>query len=320
VPKALPSKAIANPAGKGKIPFWVRLKAWWEGYDLAIRPKQITAADVGDLTQDAVGYEAAAPRSARLEVMQQIWGKGMSGPGDEEYILRLVKPLGLRPAHTVIDVGAGLGGATRLIAEKFDTWITGLESDREIADEGMELSTMGGLAKRAPIHYFDMDRYEFRENSTDCVVSKEALFIVEDKERLLKEIIRMIRPRGQLLFTDYVLTEKADERAVYKWVEGEPKRPYPWTMRDYEDILTESRLDIRIKEDITDEVYGIITGSWARFLSGLKGKRLERDASTAINAAVELWTRRTQAIDAGALRICRFHALKKEAERMLSDW
>jgi len=27
-----------------------------------------------------------------------------------------------------------------------------------------------------------------------------------------------------------------------------------------------------------------------------------------------------QAIDAGALKICRFHALKKEAEKMLSDW
>src|SRR3546814_15536869 len=126
-----------------------------------------------------------------------------------------LKPLALNPAHTVIDVGAGLGGATRLIAEKFDIWITGLESDREVADKGMELSTMAGLAKRAPIHYFDMDRYEFRENSTDCVISKESLFTVEDKERLLKEIIRMIRPRGPLPFTDYVLAEKDAERAVY---------------------------------------------------------------------------------------------------------
>jgi SAM-dependent methyltransferase len=317
---ALPSRATAKPAGKGKIPFWVRLKAWWEGYDLAIRPKQKIPLDMGELSQDAVRYEAPEPRSMRLEVMQQIWGKGMSGPGDEDYILRLVKPLGLNPAHTVIDVGAGLGGATRLISEKFDIWITGLESDREVSDEGMELSTMAGLAKRAPIHYFDMDRYEFRENSTDCVISKESLFTVEDKDRLLKEIIRMIRPRGQLLFTDYVLAEKADERAVFAWADGEPKRPNAWTMRDYETALTEARLDIRIKEDITEEVYGIITGSWAHFLSSLKGKTVDKDTAAAVTAAVELWTRRTRAIDAGALRICRFHALKKEAEKMLSDW
>jgi hypothetical protein len=50
-------------------------------------------------------------------------------------------------------------------------------------------------------------------------------------------------------------------------------------MRDYEAMLTEARLDIRIKEDITDEVYGIITGSWARFLSSLKGKRVDKDTS-----------------------------------------
>lgn len=317
---ALLSNAAAKPAGRGKIPFWMRLKAWWEGYDLALRQKDKIPLDMGELSQDAVRYEESEPRSMRLEVMQQIWGKGMSGPGDENYILRLVKPLGLNPALTVIDVGAGLGGATRLISEKFDIWITGLEQDREVADAGMEMSTMAGVAKRAPIHYFDMDRYEFRENSTDVVISKEALYTVEDKERLLKEIIHMIRPRGQLLFTDYILTEDADDRAVFAWSEGEPKKPFPWTMRDYESMLTESRLDIRIKEDITDEVYNIITGSWATFLSSLKGKTVDKESSEAITEAVELWTRRTRAIDAGALRICRFHALKKEAEKMLSDW
>jgi ubiquinone/menaquinone biosynthesis C-methylase UbiE len=317
---ALQSRAVSKAGTKPRIPFWVRLKAWWEGYDLALRRKQQIAVEMGDLTQDAVRYEQPDRVSKRLEVMQRLWGKGMSGPGDEAYILKLVKPFGLDPAFTVIDVGAGLGGATRLISEKFDIWITGLESDREVADAGMELSTMAGLAKRAPIHYFDMDRYEFRENSTDCVFSKEALFTVEDKDRLLKEIIHMIKPRGQLLFTDYVLSEDADERAVFDWAAGEPKRPNPWTMRDYEVALTEARLDIRIKEDITEQVYGIITGNWARFLSGLKGKAVDKDTAEAITDAVELWTRRTQAIDAGALRVCRFHALKKEAEKMLSDW
>src|SRR3546814_19255546 len=94
----------------------------------------------------------------------------MSVPGDEEKNLRLVKPLALNPAHTVIDVGAGLGGATRLIAEKFDIWITGLESDREVADKGMELSTMAGLAKRAPIHHFDSDRSNGRASGRERVL------------------------------------------------------------------------------------------------------------------------------------------------------
>src|SRR3546814_6415465 len=80
----------------------------------------------------------------------------------------------------------------------------------------------------------------------------------------------MRRPRGQLLFTYYVLAEKADERAVYTWAEDEPKRPYPWTTRDYEDMLTDARLDIRIKEDIrseehTSELQSIMSISYAVF-------------------------------------------------------
>src|SRR3546814_20672194 len=74
---------------RAKNPFWVRCKAWWEGSDLANRPKQKIPLEMGELSQDAVRYDAPEPRSMRLEVMQQIWGKGMSGPGDEEYILRL---------------------------------------------------------------------------------------------------------------------------------------------------------------------------------------------------------------------------------------
>src|SRR3546814_3259809 len=108
----------------------------------------------------------------------------------------------------------------------------------------------------------------------------------------------MIRPRGQLLFTDYVLSEKADERAVFAWADGEPKRPYAWTMRDYETALTDARLDIRIKEDITEEVYGIITGSWAHFLSSMKGKTADKDSAEAVTTAVELLPLHTRAIEA----------------------
>src|SRR3546814_18074855 len=103
------SRAAAKPSGKGKIPFWVRCKAWWEGYDLAIRPKQKIPLEMGELSQDAVRYDAPEPRSMRLEVMQQNWGKGMSGPGDGEYIHRPVQPLALHPATPSPNAGPGPG-------------------------------------------------------------------------------------------------------------------------------------------------------------------------------------------------------------------
>lgn len=313
-------KLAPDAMAKMRIPFWMRLKAWWEGYDLNIREKQLLGYEMGELSQHGIRPDSPEWLSKRLEVMQDIWGKGMSGPGDADYILKLVKPFALDPAFTVIEVGAGLGGASRTISEHFDIWITGLESDREVADAGMELSNMAGLGKRAPIHYFDADRYEFRESSIDCVFSKEYLYLIEDKKRLLAEIINMIKPRGQLLFTDYVLAEDANKKDVDAWKKDEPVTPYPWTQKEYEATLTEAKLDIRIKEDITEDVYKIITSSWSTFLTGLRGRQLDKSTSDAIEEAVELWSRRTKAIDSGVLRLCRFHALKKDAEKMLSDW
>lgn len=307
-------------APKVRIPFWMRLKAWWDGHELTVREKQRTPYEMGDLSQDNVRYDSPEWASKRIEIMQEIWGKGMAGPGDAAYILKLVKPFALDPAFTVIDVGAGLGGPARAISEHFDIWITGLESDREIADAGMNLSTMAGLGKRAPVHYFDPDHYEFHEATIDCVFSKEALYLVEDKRRLLIEIINMIKHRGQLLFTDYVVAEGAPAKELQAWMRGEPVPPHPWTQKQYEEALTEAQLDVRIKEDITDEVYKIITANWSDFLSSLKGRELDPPTSHAISEAVELWTRRTRAIEAGVLKLCRFHALKKNAEKLLSDW
>ena len=314
------AKMASGLAANGRIPFWVRLKAWWEGYDLSLREKQLVPLEMGELSQDEVRYESPEWVSKRLEIMQEIWGNGMTGPGDPAYILQLVKPLGLDPAFTVIEVGAGLGGATRTIADHFNIWMTGLEADREFAKAGMELSTMAGLAKRAPVHYFDVENYQFRECSIDCVFSKESLYLVEDKKRLLYEVINMIKPRGQILFTDYVVAEDAGTKEVETWCKDEPVEPFPWTIKEYEAALTEARLDIRIKEDITEDVYKIIKASWAAFLNGLRSRELDKSTSDAIEEAVELWTKRSKAIDNGALRICRFHALKKDAEKMLSDW
>ena len=75
------AKLPAGLAANVRIPFWMRLKAWWEGYDLSLREKQLVPLEMGELSQDEVRPESPEWLSKRLEIMQEIWGKGMTGPG-----------------------------------------------------------------------------------------------------------------------------------------------------------------------------------------------------------------------------------------------
>ena len=46
--------------------------------------------------------------ATRIGVVEKIWGDGFTSPGGDDYIPELVKPLGLNPAMSVLDLAAGL--------------------------------------------------------------------------------------------------------------------------------------------------------------------------------------------------------------------
>ena len=270
-----------------------------------------------------VRYEAPQQRweTSRLKLVQEIWGEGFSSPGGTEHILNMIKFFGLNPAMSVLDLGAGLGGATRTMSERFGVWVTGLEADPDLAEAAMALSTKAGMAKKAPISHFDPETFTHKPKSIDCAFSKEFLFTVKDKPAFLRTVENLLKPRGQFLFTDYVLnTTGNDSIALQKWREFEPNTPHPWTVQDYKQALTELHLDVRVIEDNTKDFHKMVTQAWADYIRRLEGRAVAPDEAPALVDEVELWTRRIQAIESGDLRVCRVHALKKDTDRLLSSW
>ena len=69
----------------------------------------------------------------RLELVDALWGEGFQFPGGEAETMRLVKPLGLSAATSLLVLGAGSGGPPCCIASDLGVWVTGYESDQEPA-------------------------------------------------------------------------------------------------------------------------------------------------------------------------------------------
>lgn len=312
--------SLGGGAEKDKIPFRERFKAWWEG-DAVDLPDQDPSEEYN--FDHAVRYEQKEEdwENARLNLIQQVWGEGFSSPGDVDHILEMIKIFALDPAMTVLDLGAGLGGAGRTMCGKFGVWVTGLEANAELAEAGMALSEKAGMTKKSPVKVFDPENFQFKPRSVDCVFSKEFLYTVKSKQDFLEMVEILMKPKGQLLFTDYVLAKRHDIPAeIREWAKHEPQTPHLWAIEDYQETCTELKLDVRITEDITASYQSMVIQAWADFIEATQPGSIDSNAAPALVDEVEVWTRRMQAMDSGYLKVCRMHVFKRDTDKTLSDW
>ena len=296
-----------------------RLYAWWEGYDLSGLKRRKAEEEAGNAAAQAqsAGKGPAAGENrwgkplwsaTRIEVAERLWGNGFSTPGGGEHISYLVKPMGLNPAMSALDLSAGLGGASRTMAQQFGCWVTGLESSQQLAKAGMERSRMAGLDKRAPIEAYDPERFSYPKR-VDAIVYKEGLFTVRDKDQLFDGMEAALKPRGHVLMTDYILGPKPNRAAVAAWADKEPLEPNLWSLEQMQNAFAQRNLDLRIAEDITDTHRHLTLTAIQAFVQYLEQHSMDHATKLAVMDEVELWVRRVGALE-GGLRCYRFYALK----------
>ncbi|MEI6556828.1 MAG: methyltransferase domain-containing protein [Rhodospirillaceae bacterium] len=240
---------------------------------------------------------------------EKIWGAGFVLPGGIELITTLTKPLGLNPAMTVLELGSGLGGSTRCMASQNGCWVTGLEASPFLAEQGMLRSTKAGLGKQAPIEVYDPENLKYGKR-VDVVFAKDVFYTIKDKSKLFDRIEAILKPRGQFLFTDYVVDpDKRNSRSIVSWCDREPLEPQLWTLQGALDAFTQCNLDLRVHEDITAAHRLQILAAIKSLTEHLEKHYLDKETKINVIDEVETWAQRVAALGAG-LKCYRFYALK----------
>ena len=316
--------ASASAGGGSKPPFRARLAAWWHGYELApAAPSSESRAAPDDPPTSKTPRAPGAPRiwdADRLSAVELIWGKGFIWPGGAEHALWLVKPTALDPAMQVLDLSAGLGGADRAMVDEFGIWITGLEASKELAEAGMEQSTMAGMAKKAPIAHFDPESVDLPEGKYDRVFARETFYRVRFKEQLFEAVRETLKDGGEFLLTDYVLRKEGGKsEAIDRWIDGERDPVYPWSVEKYEEMFQELNLELRVTEDMTETHRELVLGGWHRFVRALSAAKMPPPVLLSAVEEAELWAHRVAALESGDVALYRFVALKKGVGTM-ADW
>ena len=290
------------------LPLWMRLKAWWHGYDLQAT-RRLKELEVGH----DVSFEAELEPWEKAEylVPQLIWGEGFLTPGGAERVAELVKPLALDKSMSVLDVGGHLGGQARLIARDFGAWVTAVEADTQLAEVAGLLSEREGLGKKAEFHSFKPDSVEFRNNAFDVAISTDALYRVESKRALLIAVGKALKKRAQFMLSDYIRDESvADTSALDAWIKIEPSAVHLWTETEYRACFKGLKLDARVVSDVSVQLRSTIVAGFADYLNEAAKSGVEDRLQEALVNEVERWLRFVAALDSGALKAVRIHALR----------
>ncbi|NVJ98855.1 MAG: methyltransferase domain-containing protein [Alphaproteobacteria bacterium] len=318
-----------------KVPLKLRLKAWWEGYDQDEIKKRIASRTMAPQEEEPAKEEAPKQMDAEsidpwdaatVDIAQYIWGKGFCGPGGPEYIVSLSKLLALSPEMSMLQIGAGLGGPSRVLVDRFGVWITGFEESEMLVDKGRKLAKMAGLEKKAQLEQYSPEGFEGFDRKYDRALAKEALFTIEDKANMISKIEEKLKPGGLFLMTEYVIGSDAvlGKDKYKEWVVGERRHPYPVLSDELVDLLKKNHLQVRVSEDISLQYVEMINQAWAG-ADEVAAKLAKREDGTmmiqTLMREAEFWTRRKKLLESGDLKLWRIVANKKSGgPSMMSDW
>lgn len=147
------------------------------------------------------GHESEVYRQIRLATYGRDFGQTSWVTTEEsDAIPRFLQ---ISASSEVLEIGFGSGLYSIHLAETTGCRITGLEVNPHAVTTATELARQGSLEKQVEFRQQDVsDPLPLESNRFDAAFSNDVLCHVPDRLALLRELHRVLRPGGQLLFSD----------------------------------------------------------------------------------------------------------------------
>ncbi len=121
---------------------------------------------------------------------------------------------GLDQQARVLDLGAGYGGAARYLARKFGCRVAALNLSEKENERNRAMNREQGLEDRIDVLDGSFEDVPFEDAVFDVVWSQDSFLHSGDRERVIAEAVRVLKPGGFLVFTDIMQVEGVEKETL----------------------------------------------------------------------------------------------------------
>ncbi len=174
-------------------------------------PGELVAAISSAL--DAAGVDRTTLRPADLASIDEFHIRGRAAS------LEIIDALALPSDAQVLDLGSGLGGPARTLAEQAGCRVTGIDLTPEFCEVATALSEWTGLSGRTRFQVGDATATGLPDSSVDAALTVHAAMNISDKPGLYAEAFRVLRPGGRFVVYDVLQGEGGEVHYPVPWAE-----------------------------------------------------------------------------------------------------
>ena len=134
-----------------------------------------------------------------------------------------IEKLEINEKTKILDVGSGIGGPARYIANKTGAEITAIELQSDQNNLAKDLTKKCGLSNKVNHICGDILDYDFKNQTFDAVVSWLTLYHIANHEILLKKLFDLLNPNGFFYtedITSRINLSDADRKEIKKEIYG----------------------------------------------------------------------------------------------------
>jgi sarcosine/dimethylglycine N-methyltransferase len=176
----------------------------------------------------------AALRAAGLDPEQRLTPEALGAldhfhTGGFRASLDLLELSGIRAGDRVLDIGAGLAGAARMLAYSPGCRVDCVELSSDYCEGAKLLNRITGLEDRIDVHKASALDLPFPDDTFDAVWMQNVGMNIADKGKLYAEVCRVLKPGGKFAFQEM----SAGEEAIIYF-------PLPWATDPADNFLISS--------------------------------------------------------------------------------
>jgi len=222
-------------------------------------------------------YSGPEGRLWELIMGKQVHIGGLSSSAE------LAEKAGIGRGMSGVDLCCCNGAGCRFLARFRNVGkMRGVDATGKVIEQGRQLCEQEGLCEKIEFVLADVCDSGLEDSSADFVWGEDAWCYVCDKEKLVAEAVRIVKPGGVIAFTDWVEGKTGLTDAEAKRFLTFMKFPSVLSIDDYKKLLSTNGCTIEKAED---------TGRFAPYTKlylDMLGKQLTYDALKIINFDPEL--------------------------------